>query len=118
LMADDFAEAVWTGSATRHVRQSLQRRFTLDTLRDAWALVSPASYADRLARRLDHVLIVSGDVDTVFIPELAQRYVDRLRRSHLDPTWVRVRCGHYTLGLAPYALRTLWHTLVHLRARL
>ena len=85
LMADDFAEAVWTGSATRHVRQSLQRRFTLDAVRDAWALVSPASYADRLARRLDHVLIVSGDFDTVFIPELAQRYVDRLRRSHLAP---------------------------------
>ena len=118
LMADDFAEAVWTGSATRHVRQSLQRRFTLDAVRDAWALVSPASYADRLARRLDDVLIVSGDYDTVFIPELAQRYVDRLRRSRLDPTWVRLGCGHYTLGLPPYALRTFWRTLVHLRERL
>ena len=117
-MADDFAEVVWTGSATRHVRQSLQRRFTLDDVRDAWALISPASYADRLARRIDDVLIVSGDLDTVFIPELTQRYVDRLRRSRLDPTWVRLGCGHYTLGLLPYALRTFWRTLVYLRARL
>jgi hypothetical protein len=118
LMADDFAQAVWTGSATRHVRQSLQRRFTLDAVRGAWALVSPASYADRLARRLDHVLIVSGDLDTVFIPELAQRYVDRLRRSGGDLTWVRLGCGHYTLGLPRYALRTFFRTLIYLRARL
>jgi pimeloyl-ACP methyl ester carboxylesterase len=118
LMADDFADVVWTGSATPHVRQSLQRRFTLDVVRDAWALISPTSYADRLARRLDDVLIVSGDLDTVFLPELTQRYADRLRRSGLDPTWARFGCGHYTLGLPPYALRTFWHTLSYLRAQL
>src|SRR5262249_29603003 len=27
LMADDFAEVVWTGSATRHIKSSLARRF-------------------------------------------------------------------------------------------
>jgi hypothetical protein len=116
LMADDFADVVWTGSATRHVRLSLERRFSRDDVRSAWSVISPASYAARLSARLDRLLIVSGELDTVFLPELTRDYVERLRRLGLCPTWIRYGCGHYTLALPPYAARCFLRTLAHLRA--
>jgi hypothetical protein len=116
LMADDFAEVVWTGSATRHVRLSLERRFSRDDVHAAWSIISPATYAARLSARLNRLLIVSGARDTVVLPELTRDYVERLRRLGLGPTWIRYECGHYTLGLPFYAVRCFLRTLAHLRA--
>jgi hypothetical protein len=116
LMADDFADVVWTGSATRHVRLSLERRFTRDEVHAAWSIISPASHAARLSARLERLLIISGELDTVFLPELTRNYVERLRRLGLSPTWIRYGCGHYTLALPPYAARCFTRTLAHLRA--
>jgi alpha/beta hydrolase family protein len=116
LMADDFADVVWTGSATRHVRASLEQRFTRDDVRAAWSVISPAAHAARLSARLDRLLIVSGELDTVFLPELTRNYVERLRSLGLCPAWTRYDCGHYTLGLPFYAVRCFARTLAHLRA--
>jgi hypothetical protein len=116
LMADDFAEVVWTGSATRHVRASLERAFTHEEVRSAWSIISPARHAARLSARQTPVLIVSGELDTVFLPELTRDYVERLRGLGLCPTWIRYGCGHYTLALPPYAARCFMRTLAHLRA--
>ena len=116
LMADDFATAVWTGSATRHLRHSLEQSFGQADVHAAWSIISPASYAERLSARFDRLLIVSGELDTVFLPGLTRRYVERLRRHGLDPTWARYGCGHYTLALPSYAVRAFARTLSHLRA--
>jgi hypothetical protein len=116
LMADDFADVVWTGSATRHVRLSLERAFTRDDVRSAWSIISPASHAARLSARLDRLLIVSGELDNVFLPELTRNYVERLRSLGLCPNWTRYDCGHYTLALPFYAARCFMRTLAHLRA--
>jgi dienelactone hydrolase len=116
LMADDFAEATWTGTATRHVRLALEHSFAREDVRAAWSIISPASFAARLSERLDRLLIVSGDLDTVFVPELTQAYVDRLRGVGLAPTWIRYACGHYTLAMPPYAARAFLRVLAHFRA--
>jgi hypothetical protein len=116
LMADDFADVVWTGSATRHVRRSLERAFTRDEVRAAWSIISPATHAARLSARLERLLIVSGELDSVFLPELTRTYVERLQRLGLNPSWARYGCGHYTLALPFYALRCFARTLAHLRA--
>ena len=113
-MADDFAEAVWTGDATRQVRLSLERRFTRDDVRAAWSIISPASHAARLSARLNRLLIVSAKRDSVFLPELTLHYIERLRRLGVSPTWIRYDCGHRTLGLPFYALRCFVRTLAHL----
>lgn len=116
LMADDFAEVVWTGSATRHVRLSLERAFSHDEVRAAWRIISPASHAARLSARLDRLLIVSGALDTVFPPALTRAYVERLRGLGINPTWIEYQCGHYTLGMPLYAARCFLRTVAHLRA--
>jgi pimeloyl-ACP methyl ester carboxylesterase len=118
LMADDFAEVVWTGSATTHVRVSLEQRFTLDEVRSAWAIISPATFAQRLSRRLGKLLIISTSLDTVFLPELTARYIERMSGHGLKPTWIRFGCGHYTLSLLPYSVPTLLHTLSYLKQTL
>ena len=69
-----------------------------------------------MSARLDRLLIVSGKLDTVFLPELTRDYVERLRGLGLSPTWIRYGCGHYTLALPPYAASSFMHTLMHLRA--
>lgn len=116
LMADDFAEVVWTGSATRHVRSSLERAFSREDVRAAWRIISPAGHAARLSKRLDRLLIVSGALDTVFLPALTRAYVERLRGLGVHPTWIQLGCGHYTLGMPLYAARCFLRTLAHLRA--
>jgi hypothetical protein len=116
LMADDFADAAWTGSATRHVRLALERRFTREEVRAAWSIISPSSFAARLSARLDRLLIISGKLDTVFRPELTQTYVERLRSLGLSPTWIRYPCGHYTLALPFYAARSFLRVLAYFRA--
>jgi pimeloyl-ACP methyl ester carboxylesterase len=118
LMADNFAEVVWTGSATRHIKQSLERRFTIEDLRASWSIISPSTYAARLACKMNDLLIVSGALDTVFLPELTQRYIDRLSGLGLHSTSVRLGCGHYTLSLPPYSVIAFLRTLSHLRRKL
>jgi dienelactone hydrolase len=118
LMADDFAGVAWTGSATRHVRESLERRFTRDDVAAAWRIISPHSHAPALAARLESVLIVSGALDTVFLPPLTRAYVERLREAGLVSRWKRYGCGHYTLGMLPYALRAAYDVIAHLRRSL
>jgi pimeloyl-ACP methyl ester carboxylesterase len=105
LTADDFADVVWTGSATQHVRRALEQTFTREEVRTAWSIISPASHAARLSARLERLLVVSGDIDTVVLPEQTHAYVERLRAHGLRTTWIRYRCGHYTLGLPLYAGR-------------
>ncbi len=118
LMADDFADVVWTGSATRHVRASLEPAFSRAEVRAAWSIISPATHAAQLSARLDRLLIVSGRLDIVFLPQLTHDYVERLRRHGLTATWIEYGCGHYTLSLPPYAARCFGRTLTHLRAAL
>jgi hypothetical protein len=69
-----------------------------------------------LSRRLDRLLIVSGALDTVFLPALTRGYVERLRGLGLNPTWMQLGCGHFTLGVPLYAARCFLRTLAHLRA--
>jgi pimeloyl-ACP methyl ester carboxylesterase len=117
-MADDFSDVVWTGSATRHVRTSLERSFSRAEVRTAWSIISPMSHAAAVGARRVPLLIVSGERDSVFLPELTRTYVERLRRHGLDPTWIRYACGHYTLAHPFYAARCFARTIAHLRAAL
>jgi hypothetical protein len=118
LMADDFSEVVWTGSATPYLRASLEQRFTLDKIQSAWAIISPRTYASLMASRMREILIVSAARDTVFIPVSTQRYVDRLRSLGGNVTWRSFQCGHYTLGILPYSICAVLSTLKYLKRTL
>jgi acetyl esterase/lipase len=103
-VAGQFADVVWEGLATRHVRASLERHVDLETLRRCWAPISPVHFAPRLVTRQPKLLMVSGAYDPIFLPRHAQSLVAALREAAVDFRRVVLPCGHYTLGRPPFYL--------------
>jgi len=103
-VAGHFADVVWSGLATRHVRDSLDAHVDLDTLRRCWAPISPALFAGRLRGRQPDLLLVSGAYDPIFLPRHSQALVDALRQAAVCFRRVVLPCGHYTLGRPPFYL--------------
>ena len=103
-IAGEFADVVWSGLATRHVRASLDRHVDLETLRRCWAPISPVHFATRLVERQPKILMVSGAYDPIFLPAHSQLLVDAMREADVDFRRVVLPCGHYTLGRPPFYL--------------
>jgi hypothetical protein len=115
LTAGDFAEVVWTGRATQHIRRALQPVIDLERLKVIWSIVSPALYARSLSRDGHKLLIVSGARDQVVQAYLTQRLVDQLRAHRADCEWRRLPCGHYSLALWPFNVLAFTGVLRFLR---
>ena len=45
-----FADVVWEGLSTKHIKTSFESEITLDQLRDSWKCISPPYYIDRYAK--------------------------------------------------------------------
>ena len=105
LAAGSLADMVWAGSATRHIRASLQGNIELAELRSAWGPLSLESYTDRLARPGLALQIVLAKRDTVVLPELSERLIARLKGAGAEPRVLDLNCGHYSLSLPPYIVR-------------
>jgi hypothetical protein len=44
-----FADVVWKGLSTYHVREAIEKELSLEELREYWLPISPMTYMDRLA---------------------------------------------------------------------
>ncbi len=95
-----FADVVWDGLSTEHVRAGLDGAIELDRLRRLWLPISPLPYVDRL--RGTRVLLVYARYDLTFPVHLSRRFVAELRRCGLTPRVFALPCGHYTTGEAPF----------------
>ena len=104
LTAGSLADMVWTGSATRHIRASLEGEIELAELRGAWAPLSLESYADKLARHGLELQMVLAERDQVVLPALSERLVSELDRSGARSRVNRMNCGHYSLTLPRYII--------------
>jgi hypothetical protein len=102
LTAGDFAEVVWTGRATQHIRRALEPDMTLEQLQSVWSIISTATFTKELARHGHSSLIMSGSRDTVVKPYLTRRFIEQLRRGDVDFGWMQLACGHYSLARAPF----------------
>src|SRR6266568_5716598 len=45
-----FADVVWHGQSTRHIREGLEPQIDLERLRGLWSAISPMSYFDQFSR--------------------------------------------------------------------
>jgi len=97
-----FADVVWTGLSTRHIRQGIEGEIDLDRLRAVWDCVSPVHYMDRFAAMRKKSLFLYATYDTTFLPEFSKQVVEHIRRRNLDHKLVVMPCGHYTLGESPF----------------
>ena len=103
LMAADFAECVWDGISTAHIRQSVEGHMSLDDLKAVWAPISPATYVWKLpSKPRQKRLIISGRWDFTFPRHTVLAYREKLAEAKVPHVWLDWCCGHYTLGKAPF----------------
>jgi dienelactone hydrolase len=95
-----FADVVWRGLSTRHVRQGLDGHIDLDTLRHLWRPISPWSHLDRAGRTRS--LLVYAKYDLTFPVDLSELLVDEWTRRGHPVEVAAMRCGHYSIGATPF----------------
>lgn len=95
-----FADVVWRGLSTRHVRAGLDGHISLEDLRSCWMPISPFPYIDRVHPR--PVLLVYARYDLSFPVDLSRAFIEEFRRRDLAHSTTVLPCGHYTTGKAPF----------------
>jgi hypothetical protein len=95
-----FADVVWDGLSTRHVRETLEGNVTLDELRRMWLPISPLPFLGRVRGRA--ILLVYALYDLTFPVDLSRRLVDAFRREGIDHEVTVLPCGHYSTGKSPF----------------
>jgi pimeloyl-ACP methyl ester carboxylesterase len=95
-----FADVVWSGLSTEHVRRTLDGRIDLERLRRIWMPISPYPYLERLRGRA--VLLVYARYDLTFPVDLSRHLVDEFRRRGVDHEVTVLPCGHYSTGVTPF----------------
>jgi hypothetical protein len=96
-----FADVVWRGLSTRHVRDGLEGHITLDALRECWMPISPWPFIARVRGR--RVLLVYARYDLTFPVDLSRHFVEEFRRKDVPHELGVLPCGHYTTGKAPFS---------------
>jgi dienelactone hydrolase len=95
-----FADVVWRGLSTRHVRVGLEGRITLDDLRACWMPISPWPFIPRVDGRA--VLLVYARYDETFPVDLSRQFLAEFDRRQIPYTRAVLPCGHYTTGKTPF----------------
>ena len=113
-----FADVVWEGLSTRHIREGLESEITLERLRDAWMAISPPNYRDLYASQPKKSKFIYAKYDTTFPPHLSEQVVQHARESNLDHEVVVMPCGHYTLGETPFKFIDGYHICAYLKRHL
>jgi dienelactone hydrolase len=95
-----FADVVWHGLSTQHVREGLNGHIDLERLRPLWRPISPFSYIDRVAHA--RTLLVYARYDLTFPVDLSRSLVEEFRRREVPCEVAVLPCGHYSTGMAPF----------------
>lgn len=95
-----FADVVWEGLSTAHVRRGLDGHVDLETLRRVWAPISPQFHLDRL--RNTPSLLVYAKYDLTFPRQLSEDLVRSWRERGLPHEVAVLPCGHYSSGVSPF----------------
>lgn len=99
-----FADVVWKGLSTYHVKAALEEKVTLEELREYWKPISPAAFMDKLggqtARPQRYIYTL---YDLTFPVELSRQTISLLKENKIKHSRAVLPCGHYTLGEKPWA---------------
>jgi len=95
-----FADVVWDGLSTMHVRETLDGNVTLDELRRMWLPISPLPYLERVRGR--GILLVYALYDLTFPVNLSRDLVNAFRSHEIAHELLVLPCGHYSTGVTPF----------------
>jgi len=105
-ISPQFADVVWRGLSTRHVRASLEGEIELELLRAFWKPISPRWYIERLRDR--QTLLVYARYDLTFPVDLSEDLVRAFRDAGVPHEVAVLPCGHYSTGKAPFKYVDGW----------
>jgi len=95
-----FADVVWEGLSTAHVRDGLEGHIELEQLRRIWLPISPLPYLERV--RNTRILLIYARYDLTFPVRLSRMLVDEFRRRNIAHDLHVLPCGHYSTGVTPF----------------
>ncbi len=95
-----FADVVWRGLSTEHVRAGLEGHVSLDELRRCWMPISPWPFISRVRGR--QVLLVYARYDRTFPVDLSRAFLAEFARQDVPHDTTVLPCGHYTTGKSPF----------------
>ena len=110
-----FADVVWHGQSTRHIRQGIETQIGLEELRQVWLAISPMSFFRQFSRWPKKSLIIYAKYDLTFLPEFSEQVVAEFARHELNHKVVVLPCGHYTMGETPFKYIDGWQLANFLR---
>jgi len=105
-ISPQFADVVWRGLSTQHVREGLDGNIELELLRTLWKPISPRWYLDRLRDR--KTLLVYARYDLTFPVDLSKELVRAFQDNGIPHELSVLRCGHYTTGKTPFKYIDGW----------
>src|SRR5213082_2778001 len=79
-----FADVVWHGQSTRHIREGLEAQIDAQRLRHLWSAISPMSYFEQFSRFPKKSLIVYAKYDLTFLPQFSREVAAEFERHGLD----------------------------------
>ncbi|HEY3742492.1 MAG TPA: alpha/beta hydrolase family protein [Bryobacteraceae bacterium] len=113
-----FADVVWEGLSTQHIRQGIESHISLERLRPLWEAVSPPAYAQKYADKNKRSLFIYALYDTTFPRHLSEQVIAGAKEWKLDHKAVALPCGHYTEGETPFKFMAGYHIVGFLKRNL
>jgi hypothetical protein len=104
-----FADVVWRGISTAHVRAGFGDEVGLEELREYWLPISPLPFIQRLLKmRARPMRFIAARQDLTFPVDLSEDVIDAALGLGipLDVAWLP--CGHYTSGEKPWVYMDGW----------
>ena len=111
-----FADVVWRGVSTSHVREAFDGNIDLETLRELWRPISPWSYLERA--RGKKTLLVYAKYDLTFPVDLSLQLINEFQRRGVPTEVAMLPCGHYSTGEAPFKFLDAYYLARFLRRNL
>ncbi len=103
-----FGDVVVNGLTTIHVWESMRPKVSEEEIRNYWAPISPIPYISKLRGTGQKLLAISGRYDPTFPDEFSSDFFAAARANEVDCKALRLPCGHYSLGEAPFKWVAGW----------
>jgi hypothetical protein len=114
-----FADVVWTGISTKHVRAGLETDVTLEELREFWKPISPVPFIPRLLKMNPRPMrFIAARYDLTFPVDLSRQVIEEVKSLGIDLDVVWLPCGHYTTAELPWKAIDAWKIATFFRKHL
>ena len=114
-----FADVVWKGISTAHVRAGIEGHLTLEELREYWTPISPVPFIPRLLNMEARPMrFIAARYDLTFPVDLSRKVIGEIERLGIDLDVVWLPCGHYTTAELPWKAIDAWKIATFMRKHL